>query len=64
MLQVAKFFFNVSQLDRAISMENVRLTDPAVAGEDVLLKVAVLATTFRLPTPPAAPAAPAAAGAQ
>jgi type IV pilus assembly protein PilO len=51
--QVAKFFFNVSQLDRAISMENVALTTPTEEGEDVIVKVAVLATTFRLPTPAA-----------
>lgn len=69
--QVAKFFFNVSQLDRAISMENVRLTEPTVVGEEITVKVAVLATTFRRPTAaeasedaaataaaPAAPAAP------
>ena len=48
--QVAKFFFNVSQLDRAISMENVRLTEPTVVGEEITVKVAVLATTFRRPT--------------
>jgi len=55
--QIAKFFFNVSQLDRAISMENVQLTAPRVDGEDVVLKVAVLATTYRLPAPPAGAAA-------
>lgn len=48
--QVAKFFFNVSQLDRAISMENVRLSEPTVVGEEISVKVAVLATTFRRPT--------------
>jgi type IV pilus assembly protein PilO len=57
--QVAKFFFNVSQLDRAISMENVSLSTPTVVGEDVVVRVAVLATTYRLPTP-----APGAAGTQ
>jgi len=71
--QVAKFFFNVSQLDRAISMENVRLTDPTLVGEEISVKVAVLATTYRRPnatetsaaTPgvPGAPATPPATGA-
>jgi type IV pilus assembly protein PilO len=45
--QVARFFYNVSQLERAINLENVRLTEPAVEGEDVLLEVKVMATTFR-----------------
>lgn len=66
--QVAKFFFNVSQLDRAISMENVRLAEPTFEGEEVTVKVAVLATTYRRPsaeetaaaTPAAVPGAPAA----
>jgi type IV pilus assembly protein PilO len=55
--QVAKFFFNVSQLDRAISMENVRLTEPEASGEEIVVKVAVLATTYRRPPEEAAPAA-------
>ena len=56
--QVAKFFYNVSQLDRAISMENVRLENPTVEGEEVYLDVQVMATTFRrnasASTPPVA----------
>ncbi len=48
--QMAKFFFNVSQLERAINMENITLTDPATnAADEVVLKVDVLATTFRRP---------------
>jgi type IV pilus assembly protein PilO len=47
--QVAKFFYNVSRLDRAINMENVHLREPAQQGEDVALQVNVLATTFRRP---------------
>jgi type IV pilus assembly protein PilO len=62
--QVAKFFFNVSQLDRAISMENVGLTTPRLEGEDVVVKVAVLATTYRLPTPPPAAGAAGTPGAR
>lgn len=47
--QLVKFFYNVSRLDRAISMENIRLVHPTVNGEDVVLEVFVLATTYRLP---------------
>lgn len=45
--QIAKFFYNVSRLQRAINMENIVLSDPEIEGEDVVLKVSVLATTFR-----------------
>jgi len=48
--QVAKFFYNVSRLERAINMENVELTSPEVHGDDVVLDINVLATTFRRPT--------------
>ena len=53
--QLAKFFFNVSRLERAINMENIALGEPHQDGEDIVLKVGVLATTFRRPA--AAPAA-------
>lgn len=57
--QMAKFFYNVSQLERAINMENITLTDPATnTADEVVLKVDVLATTFRRPVDgEAAPAA-------
>lgn len=45
--QLAKFFYNISRLERAINMENISLTSPKVVGEEVRLKVSVLATTFR-----------------
>jgi type IV pilus assembly protein PilO len=49
-LQLAKFFYNVSQLQRAINMENISLTDPKVnESDEVELKVSVRATTFRQP---------------
>ena len=69
--QLARFFYNVSRLERLISMENIHLHDPALEGEDVVLRVDVLATTYRRPDAPepqaqAAPPAGAApaAGAQ
>ncbi len=57
-LAIAKFFFAVSQLDRAISMEDISLAEPNIDGDDVKLNVKVMATTYRLPdvaaaTPPA-----------
>jgi type IV pilus assembly protein PilO len=48
--QLARFFYNVSRLERAISMEDIRLREPRAAGEDVLLDVEVLATTYRRPS--------------
>jgi type IV pilus assembly protein PilO len=45
--QIAKFFYNISLLERAVNMENVTLTKPQQMGEDIVLQVSVLATTFR-----------------
>ena len=49
--QVTKFFYNVSKLDRAISMENIRMTQPKLlpSGE-MVVSVDVRATTYRRPT--------------
>ena len=49
--QVTKFFYNVSKLDRAISMENIRMTQPKLlpSGE-VVVSVDVRATTYRRPS--------------
>jgi len=44
--QIAKFFYNVGQLDRIINIENITLTEPLVKGDEVLLKVSALATAF------------------
>lgn len=44
--QIAKFFYQVGQLDRIINMENISLTEPRVKGDEVLLKVNALATAF------------------
>ena len=48
--QMTKFFYNVSKLDRAISMENIRMTQPTLlpSGE-VVVSVDVRATTYRRP---------------
>jgi type IV pilus assembly protein PilO len=47
--QLAKFFYNISRLERAINMENISLTQPTKDNDDVVLSVSVLATTFRRP---------------
>jgi type IV pilus assembly protein PilO len=47
--QLTKFFYNVSRLERAINMENISLTQPKTEGEEVIMNVSVLATTFRRP---------------
>ena len=48
--QMGKFFYNVSKLDRAISMENIRMTQPKLlpSGE-LVIDVDVRATTYRRP---------------
>jgi type IV pilus assembly protein PilO len=47
--QLAKFFYNISRLERAINMENISLTQPRNENDEIRLNVSVLATTFRRP---------------
>ena len=54
--QIARFFYNVGQLDRIINMEDISITDPKVAGDDVVLRADALATAFHI-MEEAAPAA-------
>jgi len=58
--QIAKFFYNVSRLDRIINMENIEMGEPAEVAGEIVVRTSVLATTFRL-LPVQAPA-PAGAG--
>jgi type IV pilus assembly protein PilO len=46
--QVAKFFYQVGQLDRIINMENISMLDPKAKGGDIVLRVEALATAFHL----------------
>ncbi|MDW8245796.1 MAG: type 4a pilus biogenesis protein PilO [Sandaracinaceae bacterium] len=48
--QIARFFYNVSQLERIISMDNIKLFEPKLVDEEVVLSVEVLATTYRRPS--------------
>lgn len=60
--QLARFMYNVSRLERAISLEDIGLDNPHIVGEDVVIDVAMLATTFRRPSADEAAAAAAPPG--
>jgi len=50
--QMGKFFYNVSKLDRAISLENIRMTSPRQSRSgEMVIDVDVRATTYRRPLP-------------
>jgi type IV pilus assembly protein PilO len=50
--QMGKFFYNVSKLDRAISLENIRMTAPRqLRSGEMVIDVDVRATTYRRPLP-------------
>jgi type IV pilus assembly protein PilO len=46
--QIARFFYNVGQLDRIINMEDISITDPRVTGDDIVLQANALATAFHI----------------
>lgn len=62
--QLAKFFYNVSRLERAISMNNITLNLRVARGaggdatNEVMLSVRVIATTYRRPAAAPAPGRP------
>jgi type IV pilus assembly protein PilO len=45
--QLAKFFYNMSRLERAVNIEDVSLSSPTREGEDIVLSASAMATTFR-----------------
>jgi type IV pilus assembly protein PilO len=47
-MQIARFFYNVGQLDRIINMENISMTDPRLIDNEVVLKTEALATAFHV----------------
>ena len=50
--QMGKFFYNVSKLDRAISLENIRMASPRqLPSGEMIIDVDVRATTYRRPLP-------------
>ena len=54
--QIARFFYNVGQLDRIINMENISMTDPSRVDNEMVLKTEALATAFHVIEPAQAPA--------
>jgi type IV pilus assembly protein PilO len=55
--QIAKFAYELGKVDRIINVENIELTEPAIAGDEVVLKGRCLATAFHALKPKPAPAA-------
>jgi type IV pilus assembly protein PilO len=47
-MQIARFFYNVGQLDRIINMENISMTDPRLVDNEIVLKTEALATAFHV----------------
>lgn len=45
--QLAKFFYNISRLERAINMEDISLGGPKEVAGEMIIDVSVKATTFR-----------------
>lgn len=46
--QIARFFYNVGQLDRIINMENISMTDPKKVEDEMVVKAEALATAFHV----------------
>ncbi len=61
--QIAKFAYELGKVDRVINVENIELSDPALVGDEVVLKGKCLATAFHAVAPAAPRGGPAPAGA-
>lgn len=44
--QIAKFAYELGRVDRIVNVENIQLTDPRVAGDDIIMRASCLATAF------------------
>lgn len=64
--QLARFFYQVGQLDRIINVENISITEPKLEGEEYKIRVIALATAFHsaMTTADANAAQPSAPGAR
>lgn len=51
--QIARFTYEIGKTDRIINVENLEISDPKEAGEDIVLKAKCLATTFHTLKPAA-----------
>jgi type IV pilus assembly protein PilO len=49
--QIAKFAYELGKVDRIINVENIQLSDPSIAGDEVILKAKCLATAFHAIAP-------------
>jgi type IV pilus assembly protein PilO len=56
--QIAKFAYELGKVERIINVENIELAEPAVVGDEVVLKGRCLATAFHALKPKQPPAAP------
>jgi type IV pilus assembly protein PilO len=54
--QIAKFAYELGKIDRIINVENIELTEPAIVGDEVVLKGRCLATAFHALKPKEPPA--------
>jgi type IV pilus assembly protein PilO len=53
--QIAKFAHELGKMDRVINVENIVLTDPAVSGDEIVLRAHCLATAFHAIVPAGSP---------
>ncbi len=53
--QIAKFAYELGKVDRIINVENIELSDPTSAGDEIVLKARCLATAFHAIKPKEAP---------
>lgn len=53
--QIAKFAYEVGRVERIINMEDIQISEPHLEGDEVVLKVKCMATTFHLKAPGAQP---------
>jgi type IV pilus assembly protein PilO len=55
--QIAKFAYELGKIDRIINVEDIELTEPAIVGDEVVLKGRCLATAFHALKPKETPVA-------
>jgi type IV pilus assembly protein PilO len=46
--QIARFFYNVGQLDRIINMEDISMVEPRLVDDEMMLRAEALATAFHV----------------
>ncbi len=61
--QIAKFAYDLGRVDRIINVEDIELSEPKMAGDEIILKAKCLATAFHATKPKEATRGPGASGA-